>query len=76
MATRILRLPEVTARTGLGRSTLYARIQAGDFPPPVNLGARAVGWPEGEVEEWIAGRIADSRRAPEAADHAAAGEGR
>jgi prophage regulatory protein len=63
MTTRILRLPEVTARTGLGRSTLYARIQAGEFPPPVSLGARAVGWPEADVAAWIDARIAASRTA-------------
>ena len=61
MATRIIRLPEVTARTGLGRSTLYARIQAGEFPSPVNLGARAVGWLEAEIAAWIDTRIAASR---------------
>ena len=46
---RIVRLPAVQARTGLGRSTIYVRLAEGSFPRPVQLGARAVGWIEEEV---------------------------
>ncbi|MXW67663.1 MAG: AlpA family transcriptional regulator [Gemmatimonadales bacterium] len=59
--TRFLRLPEVMARTGLSRSTIYVRLAAGRFPRPVALGGRAVGWIEAEIEEWVAERIAESR---------------
>jgi prophage regulatory protein len=52
----ILRLRQVVARTGLARSTLYERIQAGTFPAQISLGPRAVGWLESDVEAWIAGR--------------------
>ena len=58
---RFLRLPEVLARTGLSRSTIYVRLDQGRFPRPVSLGGRAVGWIEAEVDEWIRERIADSR---------------
>ena len=58
---RILRLPEVVARTGLSRSTIYARLEQGRFPRPVALGGRAVGWIESEIDEWIRERIAESR---------------
>lgn len=58
---RFLRLPEVLARTGLSRSTIYVRLEQGRFPKPVSLGARAVGWIESEVDEWIQKRIAASR---------------
>ena len=58
---RIVRLPAVQARTGLGRSTIYVRLAEGSFPRPVQLGARAVGWIEEEVDEWIRQRIALSR---------------
>jgi prophage regulatory protein len=47
-------LPAVEARTGLKRSTLYARIAAGTFPKPYKLGLRASGWAEDEVEQWLA----------------------
>ena len=59
---RFLRLPEVLARTGLSRSTIYVRLEQGRFPRPVSLGGRAVGWIESEVDGWIRERIAASRR--------------
>ena len=60
---RFLRLPEVMARTGLSRSTIYVRLDEGRFPRPVSLGSRAVGWIEAEVDEWMRERIAASRGA-------------
>ncbi len=58
---RFLRLPEVIARTGLSRSTIYVRLDERRFPRPVSLGGRAVGWIESEVDEWMRERIAASR---------------
>ncbi len=49
----ICRLPEVIARTGLSRSTIYNLIQKGEFPSQINLGPRAVGWVASEVVDWI-----------------------
>ena len=53
----ILRRRQVEARTGLSRSTIYLRIQEGTFPRPINLGARADGWQENEIEAWLAARM-------------------
>lgn len=53
---RIIRLREVAARVALSRSTIYEKIAAGDFPAPVSLGGRRVGWREAEVDDWIASR--------------------
>lgn len=64
MTNFILRLPAVKQRTGLSRSTIYLRIAQGTFPAPVSLGARAVGWVESDVDDWISRQIADSRRLP------------
>ncbi len=61
MPRKILRLPNVLDRTGLSRSTVYQRVMEGRFPRPVSLGARAVGWIETEVDEWIARQIEASR---------------
>ena len=58
---RFLRLPEVMARTGLSRSTIYVRLEQGRFPRPVSLGARAVGWIDSEIDEWMSDRVAASR---------------
>ena len=59
----ILRRKQVEIRTGLSRSTIYARIAEGTFPPPINLGgARAVGWIEAEIEAWLQAQIETSRK--------------
>lgn len=56
--TKLMRLPAVLEKTGHTRSRLYDEISAGRFPAPVKIGARAVAWPEADVDEWIAERIA------------------
>jgi prophage regulatory protein len=61
MSTRILRLPEVKSATGLSRSTIYSQMAEGIFPKPISLGARAVGWIDSDIEQWLDSRIADSR---------------
>lgn len=58
MVTTILRLPAVKSESGYSRSTIYLRISQGLWTPPVSLGARAVGWPAGEVAALNAARIA------------------
>jgi prophage regulatory protein len=62
MAITILRLPSVKARTGLSRSTIYARVAEGTFPKPVALGARAVGWIESEVTDYLERQVKTSRK--------------
>ena len=61
MTNSILRLPTVKDRTGLSRSTLYLRISKNEFPAPISLGGRAVGWLEEDVENWLAEKIEASR---------------
>lgn len=56
-AITILRRKQVEKRTGLSRSTIYLYIQEGTFPRPINLGPRAVGWLENEIETWLTTRI-------------------
>ena len=56
--TRLIRLPEVQHRVGLGRSTIYRWMAEGKFPKPVQLGGYAVAWAEDEVEDWIVARLA------------------
>lgn len=62
----ILRMPEVTKRTGLSRSSLYAHMQRGEFPRPLNISQRSVGWLETDVIEWISTR---PKSAPATANH-------
>ena len=59
MARRLIRLPVVIERTGLSKSTIYARAAAGAFPKPVNLGNSLSAWVEDEVEGWVEARITE-----------------
>ncbi|MEP7328159.1 MAG: AlpA family transcriptional regulator [Betaproteobacteria bacterium] len=62
-APTIIRRRRVEGKVSLSRSTIYERIAAGTFPAPVKLGARAVGWIESEVDDWIRERVNESRKA-------------
>lgn len=57
----LLRLPEVIGRIRLGRSSVYAMVQAGVFPAPIRLGERSVAWRADEVEAWLKSRIEGPR---------------
>lgn len=57
----IIRRKQVEARTGLSRSTIYARVAEGTFPQPVNIGPRAVGWIEAEIVDWLNTQVEQSR---------------
>lgn len=59
----IIRLPAVLSRVGLSRSTVYAAISRNDFPAPISLGARAVGWLDTDIDAWLQSRIQNSRSA-------------
>ena len=69
---RLIRLPEVKGRTGLGRSSIYGEIAAERFPSPIKIGVRSVAWIESEVTNWIESKIADQRTYPQDEDHGAA----
>ncbi|MBI5461956.1 MAG: AlpA family phage regulatory protein [Gammaproteobacteria bacterium] len=70
-APKIIRRKEVEARTGLSRSSIYAKLRRnkkrpGDFDPtfprPVSIGSKAVGWVDSEVSSWIEARIKTARK--------------
>ena len=71
-ALTILRRKQVEARTGLSRSTIYAKLRCNPkrpsdydptFPKPVAVGAKAVGWIEAEISDWLNAQIQKSRQA-------------
>lgn len=61
--TRFLRLPLVVEATGLNRATIYEMVARGDFPKPCKIGARAIAWPEAEIEEWAVARLTEREAA-------------
>ena len=54
MIKKIYRLPEVMNMTGLSRSSIYLRVSTDEFPKPVKIGRRAIGWPEESIVAWQA----------------------
>lgn len=62
-STTFLRRHSVEAKTGLSRSTIYARVKDGTFPAPVRIGPRAVAWLESDIEAWQAAQVAATRAA-------------
>ena len=65
MSNRILRFPEVSARTGLSRSRLYHSMADGTFPLSIAIGERSIGWVEAEVDAWVDASIEGSRKKQE-----------
>ena len=60
----IIRMPDVKARTGLSRSSIYSFIKSDSFPQHVSLGGkRDVGWVSSEIDAWIEARVTASRKA-------------
>ena len=52
MIKRMYRLPEVMTITGLSRSSIYLRMSTNEFPKPIKIGRRAVGWTEDSIITW------------------------
>ncbi|MBE9607866.1 helix-turn-helix transcriptional regulator [Chitinilyticum piscinae] len=50
---RILRMKDVTAITGISKSSIYRHIQSGHFPQSIRLSQHAVGWRSDQIEAWM-----------------------
>ena len=61
-----LRLPQVLARVGFGRSHLYSLVSRGLFPQPLKLG-RIAAWRSSDIDSWIARQITAAQGQREAA---------
>jgi prophage regulatory protein len=58
----LIRRPDVEARTGLRRSSLYDLVAAKRFPAPIRIaGTRTVAWVEAEVDQWVKDQIEAAR---------------
>jgi prophage regulatory protein len=62
MSDKFLRMSEVRRRVPLSRSQIYLLMSRNEFPKPVSLGARAVGFLESEIDAWITARVAAFRQ--------------
>lgn len=57
---RILRMPATVVKVGLSRSSIYEKIKKNEFVPQVRLGARAMGFFESDIDEWLEERRVSS----------------
>lgn len=53
---KVIRKPEACNLAGLSNTSIFEQTKAGMFPPPISLGARAVGFISHEVQAVIAAR--------------------
>lgn len=51
----LLRLTTVQALTGLGRSSIYAKVRNQTFPAPLRQGSRFSRWRAADVTRWLEG---------------------
>ena len=58
MAKRVVRLKEAKNITGLSDSTIWNKIKSGEFPQPIRLTERTIGFDEAELEAFIERRKA------------------
>jgi prophage regulatory protein len=56
---KILRIEEVARQTGLSTSSIYKQIRLGLFPKGVKLTARATGWDEAAVQQWLEAKLGE-----------------
>ena len=56
MPQHIIRRKEVEQRIELACSTIYAMMARGDFPRPIKIGQRAVGWRTEDIDNWLSDR--------------------
>ena len=54
----VLTMRQVVDRTTLKRSTIYKMMARDEFPAPIQLGRKRIGWRESDIVEWIRSRPA------------------
>jgi len=53
MLPQIIRRKDIEERLKISRSSIYPMMSQGEFPKPVRLGRRAVGWKSTDIEKWL-----------------------
>ena len=62
MSENLIRFPKVQSKTGYSKAWIYRLMSQGKFPASVKIGIRAIAFIESEVDDWVAQRIAASRK--------------
>ena len=53
---RLIRMRELRSVVGLGHSQIYVLMAKNEFPKPVQISERAVGWRSDDIQQWIEAR--------------------
>jgi prophage regulatory protein len=53
---KVIRKPEVCNLAGISNTSLFEQTKSGLFPPPISIGARAVGFISHEIQTVLAAR--------------------
>lgn len=57
---RLIKLPEVLATVGMGKTAWYDGIRSGKYPKPIKRGPRDTVWPMSAIQEVVSNTIARS----------------
>lgn len=49
----VLRPRQVCHLLGISRGSLHAKVRAGEFPKPLQLGERSIGWRQSDIRAWL-----------------------
>lgn len=64
---RVLRIKDVTEKLAIGKSTLYDWLKPtsprydAQFPKPIKLSSKSIGWLSSEIDNWLRERVKQSR---------------
>lgn len=56
---QVFSMADLEERLGLSRATIARMVIAGEFPKPLKLGARRIGWRDTTIDEWLSSRADD-----------------
>lgn len=59
---RFIDVNEVSYRTGLGRSTIWAKSRNGDFVQPIKIKAGVTRWLESDIDDWMNSLLESAQR--------------
>ena len=57
---RFYRRSTLEEMLGISRSTIHRLMEDGDFPRPIRLGRRAVGWKSEDIDDWLLGQAKEA----------------
>jgi prophage regulatory protein len=59
MNQRIIRKPELFSKLGLSDATIWRMEKSGKFPRRIQIGGKAVGWFDTEIDKWLSQKSAE-----------------